>query len=460
MARLERLVPPALRDSSDHLRRGLLLTGLALAGAVLTLVLAPITLSLVEPGLRLAAVVQPLVGIALYLASVALLWRTGKIAVAGNWLVAWLFLQLTLSLATLGGLGGPTWIALVVPPVLAAVMIGRRAAIVWGALTLAAIGVYLGAALAGHTFPEMIARAAWPPLTAALSALAVVFLLAIVLMSEATKDEAIARTRALAQRARAAAIEEERARQSANQAIAANEAKSAFLATMTHELRTPLNIVIGYGELLAEEVAERGHDDLKDQADRVTGAARHLLSLISDILDLSRIEAERIDLDLEQIPVRPLLDELVESFEPLAQERGDRLVAAVDDALPPITSDRLRLRQILVNLVSNAIKFTERGQITLRADLLRRDGRPWARFTVEDTGIGIAADKLAEIFAPFTQADASTTRLYGGAGLGLAICERLARALGGDIHVRSELGVGSAFTLEIPVDPRDEPAAP
>jgi signal transduction histidine kinase len=460
MARLERLVPPALRDSSDTLRRGLLLSGLALSGAALTLLLAPVTLALVEPDLRLAAVVQPLIGAALYLASVLLLWRTGSLAIAGNWLVAWLFGQLILSLGTLGGLGGPTWSALVVPPVLAAVMIGRRAAIVWGALSLAVIFGYLAAALAGFAFPEMIERAAWPPLTAALSALSIVFLLAIVLMSETTKDEAIARTRTLAQRARAAAIEEERARHSANQAIAANDAKSAFMATMTHELRTPLNIVIGYGELLADEVAERGHHDLKEQADRVTGAARHLLSLISDILDLSRIEAERIELHLERIPLRPLVDELIESFEPLAQERGDRLIAVVDDALPPIRSDRLRLRQILVNLVTNAIKFTEGGQITVRVAPFTRDDRPWVRLCVEDTGIGIPQEKLVEIFAPFTQADASTTRIYGGAGLGLAICERLALALGGAITVTSQVGVGSAFTLEIPANPDDDATTP
>ncbi|MBK8259994.1 MAG: hypothetical protein IPK80_01495 [Nannocystis sp.] len=218
----------------------------------------------------------------------------------------------------------------------------------------------------------------------------------------------------------------------------------------------PLNIVIGYGELLADEVAERGHHDLKEQADRVTGAARHLLSLISDILDLSRIEAERIELHLERIPLRPLVDELIESFEPLAQERGDRLIAVVDDALPPIRSDRLRLRQILVNLLTNAIKFTESGQITVRVDALPRDDRPWVRFIVEDTGIGIPQEKLVEIFAPFTQADASTTRIYGGAGLGLAICERLALALGGVVTVTSQVGVGSAFTLEIPANPDDD----
>ncbi len=451
LARLERLVPPELRGEHDQLRRALLLVALSLAGAALGLILAPVTLATVEPELVVAAILQPIISAFLYIAAIGLLWRTKAIAPGGHWLVGWIYLQTCFSLTTLGGLGGPIWSSFTVVPLLAAVMIGRFAGLLWGALTILAILAFFVADRVGVVFPAMIERAEWPPLIAAISTLSIVFLLVIVLMSEATKDEAILRAREFAQRAREAAVEEERARIRATQAIAANEAKSAFLATMSHELRTPLNIVIGYGEILEEEIEARGHADLHEPVERVNGAARHLLALISDILDLSRIEADKVDLVRERIPLRPFVLELCESFEPLARERGNALRTDIDDTLPPLVSDRLRLRQILVNLVANAIKFTADGSITLRVRRGVHDGRPAVAFSVIDTGIGIPDEKLQVIFLPFTQADASTTRLFGGAGLGLALSERLARLLGGAITVESRVGEGSTFTLLVPL---------
>ena len=448
LGQLERLVPPVLRDRLDTLRRALLLCAMSVSGAALTLVLAPVTLTQVEPGLVLYAIVQPLIGIGLYLCAPALLWRTGSLALAGNWLIAWVFGQLLLSIMTLGGIGGPLWPAVTVAPVLAAVMIGRRAALAWCALSLALIVGLMIAQGRGAVFPEMIPRAVWPILGGVGTLLCVVFLTMIVLMAEVTKDEAIARVTELAERARVASIEEERARAAAAQALAASEAKSVFLATMSHELRTPLNAVIGYSELIAEELADCGRPDLQEPA--VTAAARHLLGQISDILDLTKIEADRIELASERFEVEPMFAELVRTFAPLLQQRGNRVEIAVEPGAAALVADPARVRQILVNLLSNANKFTERGLITLSARAAA-DGS--VALAVRDTGIGIAADKLAVIFEPFTQADSSTTRRYGGTGLGLAICRKLAAKMGGALAVESSPGRGSTFTLTMPGGP-------
>lgn len=450
LGRLERLVPPVLRDRLDTLRRALLLCAMSVSGAALTLVLAPVTLTQVEPGLVLYAIVQPLIGIGLYLCAPVLLWRTGSLALAGNWLIAWVFGQLLLSIMTLGGIGGPLWPAVTVAPVLAAVMIGRRAALGWCALSLALIVGLMIVQGRGMVFPEMIPRAVWPILGGVGTGLCVVFLTMIVLMAEVTKDEAIARVTELAERARLASIEEERARAAAAQALAASEAKSVFLATMSHELRTPLNAVIGYSELIAEELIDSGRPDLREPAERVVAAARHLLGQISDILDLTKIEADRLELTVERFEVEPMFAELVRTFEPLLQQRGNRARVVVEAGAAALVADPARVRQILVNLLSNANKFTERGEITLSARAAA-DGA--IALAVHDTGIGIAADKLAVIFEPFTQADSSTTRRYGGTGLGLAICRKLAAKMGGALAVESSPGRGSTFTLTMPGGP-------
>ena len=432
----------------------MLLAGLSLGGVVLTLVLAPVTLMQVEARLVPYAILQPLTGIGFYVLAPALLWRTGSLAIAGHWMVGWLVAQLLLSITTLGGIGGPLWPAVTVAPVLAAVMIGRRAALVWCGLSLALVAGMMVAHTQGVVFLEMIPRSTWPVLGGVGTLLCVVFLTLIVLMSEITKDEAIARVTELAERARLASIEEERARAAAAQALAANEAKSVFLATMSHELRTPLNVVIGYSELIVEELAESGRPDLLEPAERVTAAARNLLGQISDILDLTKIEADRLELAVERFEVEPLLAELARTFEPLLQQRGNRVKVAVEAGAARMVGDPARVRQILVNLLSNANKFTERGEIFI-------DARPAAggqiAFAVRDTGIGIPPGKLAVIFEPFTQADSSTTRRYGGTGLGLAICRKLAARMGGTLAVASVEGRGSTFTLRLPATSGGEP---
>jgi PAS domain S-box-containing protein len=233
-------------------------------------------------------------------------------------------------------------------------------------------------------------------------------------------------------------------------AEAANRAKSAFLANMSHELRTPMNAIIGYSEMLAEEAEDDGLDTMIPDLEKINAAGKHLLALINDILDLSKIEAGRVDLYLERFDVAQTLDEAVATVTPLVTKNGNELVTDFGDDLGQIRADLTKLRQALFNLLSNAAKFTSEGHVTLKAERRRRDNREWILISVSDTGIGIAADKLDHVFEEFSQADESTTRDFGGTGLGLPISRRFCRMMGGDITVSSVLGEGSTFTIELP----------
>ena len=233
-------------------------------------------------------------------------------------------------------------------------------------------------------------------------------------------------------------------------AEAANRAKSAFLANMSHELRTPMNAIIGYSEMLAEDAEDEGHDEMIPDLEKINTAGKHLLALINDILDLSKIEAGRMDLYLERFDLRQMLDEAVATVAPLASKNNNRLVTDFADGLGEIRSDMTKIRQALFNLLSNASKFTSKGTITLTARREPRDDGDWVIFDVTDTGIGIAPEKLDQVFEEFSQADDSTTRDFGGTGLGLPISRRFCRMMGGDITVTSRSGEGSTFTIEIP----------
>jgi signal transduction histidine kinase/CheY-like chemotaxis protein len=233
-------------------------------------------------------------------------------------------------------------------------------------------------------------------------------------------------------------------------AESANRAKSTFLANMSHELRTPMNAIIGYSEMLAEEAEDEGHDEMIPDLTKINAAGKHLLALINDILDLSKIEAGRMDLYLERFDVRQMLDEAVDTVSPLIAKNENRLVTEFGDGLGSIRADLTKLRQSLFNLLSNAAKFTEGGTVTLVVNRDRRDDSDWITLSVTDTGIGIKGESLEHVFEEFSQADDSTSRDYGGTGLGLPISRRFCRMMGGDISVTSEYGVGSTFTIELP----------
>jgi signal transduction histidine kinase/DNA-binding response OmpR family regulator len=223
----------------------------------------------------------------------------------------------------------------------------------------------------------------------------------------------------------------------------ASQAKSTFLANMSHELRTPLNAIIGYSEILMEDTEE---EETRGDLGRIHVAGQHLLALINDILDLSKIEAGRMAVYPERFDIKEFLEQLIATLKPMAQRNHDALVLVVEGELGVAYTDHTKLRQVLLNLLSNALKFTENGAVTLRAG---RDAGV-LRFRVEDTGIGMDEATLKRIFKPFVQADASTTRKYGGTGLGLSLTHKLLTLLGGDVSVTSEVGVGSRFEVTLP----------
>ncbi len=244
-------------------------------------------------------------------------------------------------------------------------------------------------------------------------------------------------------------------------AEAANATKSQFLATMSHELRTPLNAIIGYTEMMQEEAEDNGHHEYVPDLKRVHSSAKHLLALINDVLDLSKIEAGKMDLYLETVEVRPLIDDVVSVVGPLVDKKANQLSITLAPDLGAIHADVTKVRQSLFNLLSNASKFTERGIITLDVQRLEHEGSEIFRFTVSDTGIGMNQEQLGRMFQAFTQADASTTRKFGGTGLGLVISRNFCRMMGGDIIVESEEGKGTKFIITLPVvvvDPKSKPA--
>ncbi|MGL5065043.1 MAG: ATP-binding protein [Microcoleus sp.] len=251
-------------------------------------------------------------------------------------------------------------------------------------------------------------------------------------------------------------------------AEAANRSKSAFLANMSHELRTPLNAIINYSEMLQEDAQDSGSEDFLPDLEKIQTAGKHLLDMISDILDISKIEAGHVTLYLENFDVQAMIEEVMTTAQPLVEKKGNSLALKTKGELGTMYADLPKVRQILLNLLSNAAKFTEKGVITIGVERIKNNRpKPGKHnkdeslsglnynsqilvFRVSDTGIGMTDEQLQQIFKPFTQADASTTRKYGGTGLGLTISQRLCQILGGEISVESENGKGSTFTVSLP----------
>jgi two-component system, NtrC family, sensor kinase len=228
-----------------------------------------------------------------------------------------------------------------------------------------------------------------------------------------------------------------------------SERKSQFLASMSHELRTPLNAIIGLTEMMVTNAGRFGTENALEPLRRVNAAGTHLLSLINEILDLSKIEAGKLELNPEPINLVQLIDEVIGTAGQPAEKNQNRLIVEAQENLGALTADSMRLKQILLNLLSNACKFTKEGEVALRVRQVT-DGRDWVELAVADSGIGMTAEQQAKLFQDFTQADSLTARRYGGTGLGLAISRKLARMMGGDVTVASEAGKGSVFTVRLP----------
>ncbi len=265
-------------------------------------------------------------------------------------------------------------------------------------------------------------------------------------------------------------IAKAQAEEACRTADAANQAKSQFLASMSHELRTPLNAILGYSEMLKEEAEELGHKDYVPDLEKIHSAGKHLLGLINDVLDLSKIEAGKMTLYVEPFEVPVMIAEVASTMQPLVNKNANRLVIDCPPDLGTMRADLTKVRQTLFNLLSNATKFTENGTITLR---VRKEepgeagapepARSMLHFTVSDTGIGMTPEQLGKLFQAFTQADVSTSRKYGGTGLGLAISKKFCQMMGGDLVVESEYGKGTSFTVRLPshvTEPVPDVAAP
>jgi len=255
-------------------------------------------------------------------------------------------------------------------------------------------------------------------------------------------------------------LELEGARKAADEA---SQAKSTFLANMSHELRTPMNAIIGYSEMLQEEAQDMGDDAYIPDLLKIHGAGKHLLGLINDILDLSKVEAGKMTLFIEEFDVAKMVHEVAATVQPLIAKNDNRLIVECPADIGTMNADVTKVRQTLFNLLSNASKFTENGSITLtvaRHSPLATHHSPLVTFHVTDTGIGMKPEQMNRLFQAFEQADASTTKKFGGTGLGLAISKKFCQLMGGDITVESEAGKGTTFTVTLPARVEEAAAAP
>lgn len=324
-----------------------------------------------------------------------------------------------------GGFSSNVVIWLSILPMIGGIICGKRGIILWSFITIIVVTCYLIMEKSGYQFPYLITEDGFL-LSQAFLTFGWIFLNSIIIW-----------------------VYVELVERNKKNIESANIAKSQFLANMSHELRTPLNAIIGYSELVSEELQDLGETSVISDMDRIHNAGLHLLAIINDILDLSKVEAGKTDLYVESFNIIDLVNESVLLIQPVIDKNHNQLVLNCSDDISLMHADKTKVKQILYNLLSNAAKFTENGKITVSVYNDEAD-KNFIVFSVRDTGIGISETQLQNIFHDFTQAETSSTSGYGGTGLGLAISERFCELMGGDINVDSELGYGATFTVRLP----------
>lgn len=343
-----------------------------------------------------------------------------------------------------GGVSSPFMPWLIIALLLGFFYLSERPVLVVGLFTLNILGFCLAYLQWG--FPQIVpqqqlATVGWISILSAtiyMSWMAIYYANMIAMRSDLERE---------AERHRETAI---RLREAKDLADVANRAKSIFLAKMSHELRTPLNAVIGFSEILLEEVDFDGRNRRKkDDLERINSAGKHLLSLVTDVLDLSKIESNFIELKIESFDLNEMVHEVIANVQPMVSENGNKLVVKCPKDLGIVSTDQTKLRQAALNLMSNAAKFTQDGTITLSVQRRRSQAGDWIEIQVLDSGIGIAQSDIGRLFENFGQANSATSSKYGGTGLGLALSQKLCGLLGGGISATSELGRGSCFTIRV-----------
>jgi signal transduction histidine kinase len=344
-----------------------------------------------------------------------------------------------------GGVSSPFLPWLLTALLLGFFYLGERPLLVLSVFGLNIAGFYTAYALTG-SFPEYISlkELSGVGIVSVISATIYVSMMAIYYANVVTSQSLLVRE---AERHRATAA---RMRKAMEDAERANQAKSVFLAKMSHQLRTPLNAVIGYSEMLLEDAEQKNDGGQIEDLRRINSAGKHLLSLVTSVLDLSKIEADKTELAVEPFDVASFLDDVVSTSRSLIIANRNEFVVERSSDLGIMISDATKLRQSVLNLLSNAGKFTKEGRVTLSIAREKRAGGDWMRITVEDTGIGITPDNVRKLFQDFNQAEASTASKYGGTGLGLALSQTLCKVMGGGITVESTYGRGSKFTIRVP----------
>ncbi|MBK7830646.1 HAMP domain-containing sensor histidine kinase [Nannocystis sp.] len=436
-ALLERMIPPKLRaNREDRLRAQMLLLGsLGICGFVLVIGVVVIWAGILDTNLAVVVLTAAALGLLPYLQ-----YRLSSYRLPAALIVILLVVTMPLYCWLLGAFPVPALVGFPIVPLLAAFFLGRVVGLVSAvALALAALAAGLllplpGPALLGSLASVFIVMAVTMTLTSA--QLAWVFEGA----RRRAEEDLVALNRALDAAREAAEV----ARAAAD---AANRSKTEFLRHVSHELRTPLNSVLGYSELVHEELSERGQTEIAGEVAQISRASQQLLALLKDLLDVSRIEAEAIQLEVVEVELAVLLAQVRETVRPLVAANHNTLDVVVAPGLPRVATDERRLMQVLLNLVSNACKFTDHGRIFVAAEL----GDDGVLLQVRDTGIGMSETQRSRIFEPFVQVHPSAERRHQGTGLGLSLSRQIVRSLGGTIDVASVPGGGTTFTVRLPL---------